>query len=228
MSDEPIRRMPPNFYDRTPPLASQTPEGKERLRAYYEALGRFVDMFSKAERAVHLVLRNYAKMTDGAARALLSGVRVDETRNRLSRLHEAKAMSDEDWVSVEPILQHLNEINGCRNEILHHGALTVAEGDGLVTNAAMALTVDRVTGFPISPDILADMTFDLRKIILHLYVRHLGRPPLRGDHPELQATLHAPWRYTRKPEPLAAKGKSARPDQPTKQSHPTQPKRRRK
>jgi hypothetical protein len=38
---------------------------------------------------------------------LLSGVRVDETKNRLLRLHDEGLMSDPDWKDAEPIFQQL-------------------------------------------------------------------------------------------------------------------------
>jgi hypothetical protein len=204
--------------------ASETKEGKERLRIYYEALGRFIDMFSKIEMAAHIVLRHYAKMTTATANALLSGVRVDETKNRLQRLFDAGIMNEADWNDAEPIFQHLAVINGRRNNILHHGAISVAEGFGIVTNANIAHTQERGTKFPISPDILDNMTADLRKIMIHLYTRHAGRPPLLGAHPEIDALLRASWRYTQQPSPPAESGKSARSGHTTKKSHQDQPK----
>ena len=47
--------------------ASETPQGKERIRAYHEALGRFIDMFSRAEAAVEYVLRHYAETSTRVA-----------------------------------------------------------------------------------------------------------------------------------------------------------------
>jgi hypothetical protein len=206
---------------RYPTPASETEEGRERLQAYYCALGRFVDMFAKAEMAAHLVLRHYAKMSTAAARVLLSGVRVDETKNRLQRLFESGLMDETDWKAAQPIFQQLGIINGCRNDILHHGAISIAEGDGLVTNAGMAHMRERIVGFPISAEILDGMTADLRKIIAHLHIAHMGRPPLRGGHPGLDAILRAPWQYKQQSKPLAESPKPARhPSKPTRQGRP--------
>jgi hypothetical protein len=187
--------------------ASETEHGKERLRVYYEALGRFVDMFSQIEMTARIVLRHYTKMTTAAANALLSGVRVDEIKNRFQRLYEAGIISEVDWNDAKPLFQHLGEINGRRNGILHYGAISVAEGLGRVTNANIAHTPQRIAEFPISPEILDDMTADLRKIMLHLLTRHAGRPALRGVHPELDAILRASWRYTQQPSPPPRFGK---------------------
>ncbi|MFL9829171.1 hypothetical protein, partial [Rhodoplanes sp. SY1] len=41
--------------------AAHTKAGQERLRAYFEALGRFVDKFSRVEAAVTKALWLYAK-----------------------------------------------------------------------------------------------------------------------------------------------------------------------
>jgi len=109
-------------------------------------------------------------------------------------------LSEADWADVEPTFQQLGVINGMRNDILHHGASAIAEGFGIVTNAEMALSADRVTSFAISADILNKMTADLRKIIIHLHASHMGRPPLRGKHQEIDAILLEPWQY--KPQPL--------------------------
>jgi hypothetical protein len=72
-------------------------------------------------------------------------------------------MSDPDWKDPEPIFQQLAIISGRRNDIFHHGASFIAEGEGVVTNATMALTEERITKFDISPDIINDMTADLKK-----------------------------------------------------------------
>jgi hypothetical protein len=97
----------PDRYDKTPKPVAETEEGKKRLNAYYLALGRFTDRFARVEQAVHTVLSHYAKLPPAAARALLSGVRVDETKNRLLRLHDEGLMSDPDWKDAEPIFQQL-------------------------------------------------------------------------------------------------------------------------
>lgn len=142
----------PDRYDKTPKPVAETEEGKKRLNAYSLALGRFTDCFARVEHAVHTVLSHYAKLPPAAARALLSGVRVDETKNRLLRLHDEGLMSDPDWKDAEPIFQQLAIISGRRNDIFHHGASFIAEGEGVVTNATMALTEERITKFDISPD----------------------------------------------------------------------------
>jgi len=132
---------------------------------YYNALGEFVHRFAAVEIAVHLVLRYYCKMSANVGKALLSGVRIDDARNRLNRLHEVKLISDPKWGILEPIFQQLLIINGARNDIIHYGASEVDTKTGFVTNEIMALTEERVSRFPISSEILDEMTEDLRKIL---------------------------------------------------------------
>lgn len=207
--------------------AMPTPEQKQRMErreAFHSALGRFVAMFAKAEFAAHILLRRYARMSVPAARALLSGVRADETKNRLQRLLEIGFIGEAVWNDLKPTLDQLNEINHRRNLILHHSTVAIEEEEGMVTNADMAHIEERIIGFKISPRILDDMTSDLRKIILHIHTKHVIDLPM--EDPEVDAVLRVPWRYTLKPSPLALPQKAARPDRtkkPTRQGPPKPP-----
>lgn len=200
--------------------AAETPEGKKRVEEYHAALGRFVARFATAEMTVPFVLRHYAKLSLATGRALLSGVRVDQAKSLLGRLADAGVMSKEDWADLEPTLQQLGIINGRRNEILHYGAESVAEGRAFVTNALVALTEDRLTSFVISPAILDDMAADLNKIIIHMLTRHAGRPQLRAKASldGVAALLREPWRY----KPPSSPPKKM--DRPSTKAQPGQPK----
>jgi hypothetical protein len=199
--------------------ASETEIGKIRIKEYYEALGMFMDDFSRVEISIQLSLWHYAKLSHSIARAILSGSHLDNTMSFMRRLADVGAISQEKWEKLEPLLDRLGLISKSRNRILHYGAQSVAEGRGMVTNAVKALTEDHITHFPISPIILGDMSFDLKKVMLHLLVDHMGRPSLRARHASLEAIALAPWRYKPQPSPQAKpkrdrpKGK-VRADQP--------------
>jgi hypothetical protein len=200
-------------YQGTPKPASETDEGKERAKAYRLALGGFVDAFAKVETAMYLALRWHTKTTTTVAKAVFSGTRVETAASFLKRLAEIGSIDAAEWAELEPILGQLHKINGTRNIILHHGAEGVEEGRAFVTDALRALTEDRMKVVPISPEILDAMGFDCRKIFLHLVTRHLGRPPLRGYHAELDEVLHAAWRYIPVPprqSPEAGKSRTPR------------------
>lgn len=148
---------------------------------------------------MQFVLWHYAKTPTPIARSIFSGTRMEQAISFVKRIFEAtnKPVPAE----LEGILDHLLVINKKRNEILHYGAISIAEGSGSVTNALRALTPGKVKGFPISSEILTDMTEDLRKAILHLHATYMGRPKLKGKHPTLEKILLAPWRY-KSPVPM--------------------------
>lgn len=175
--------------------AAETEEGRQRLSVYYLALGRFAHRFALAEQGVHFVLRHYAGMTTSVARALLSGVRVRDTKSKLSRLHEIGAIPDDKWLDLKILFDRLSIINSARDDIFHYGAINIAEDDGIVTNEIMALGEDRITAFKISVEALDNMTADLRKILVHFHLSHMGKPPLKGLHPMLNEILRASWQY---------------------------------
>jgi hypothetical protein len=141
------------------------------------------------------------------ALSVFSGVRTDQAASFLRRLADAKAIKRAEWAELLPIIEQLGIINDRRNQILPHGAAYIESGRGIVSNKAFAITRDRVRSFPISAEILEDMTADLRKINVHLLIKHMGRPALRGKYPGLRGVLAASWRYI--PPPLS-QGRSPR------------------
>jgi hypothetical protein len=174
--------------------ASQTPDGQKRLREYYEALGRFVDMFSRVEAAATLTLWHYAKTSSEIAKVIFAGTRVESGSTFIKQLAAATNVNQELRDDLEDVLQQLGIINRVRNEILHYGAEpeSVASGRAIVSDGLKAK--GEPTTFPVTPTILGDLTSDLHKIIGHLDIRHLGRTKgytIIGD-----PTLGT-WRYKR-------------------------------
>jgi hypothetical protein len=95
-------------------------------------------------------------------------------------------------------------------------------GRGIVTNAAKAHREDKVTQLLVSPDILNGATADLRKIMVHLHTRHMGKPPI--EEPEVDLILRAPWRYMPQsslPAESPSPPPKARTRNPTPKSPPT-------
>lgn len=181
--------------------ADLTPEKKRRMNAYYRALGHFVHVYALVEAAMALTLWHYAKTPHHLARALFSGVRVRDGIDLIKRAAIATNASQEAREELKYIFDQLGAINSARNDILHYGAGGIADETATVTNALKALSEDRITIFPISPILLADMIADVRKIIVHLRAHHIGRPVPRGTY--AQAILSAPWRYKHQPRPLS-------------------------
>jgi hypothetical protein len=182
---------------------SQTPEGKERLRAYYEALGRFVDAFARVETAMALTLRLYAKTSGEIAKVIFAGARIETGSTFIKQLAEATKTAKEKRDDLETVLQQLGIINGARNMILHYGATSIAEGQGMVSDVLKAK--GEPTVFPISPTALDQMSEDLRKISTHLNYRHLGRPMPRSALmlSYMAGVFESPWQYKRPVQPRA-------------------------
>lgn len=195
--------------------AAETKEGKERLRAYYEALGRFVDMFARVETAITLTLWAYAKTKPEIAKVIFAGAKIEIGSTYIKQLSEASGAPQEARDDLLDVLQQVGIINGVRNNVLHYGAVSVAEGNAIVSNALKAK--GEPTEFPISPAALDSMTVDLRKITFHLNYRHLGRPTPRSAYGQalLDSVFRAPWRY-KHPAPPKARTKAAAHRKPRK------------
>jgi hypothetical protein len=181
--------------------ASETPEGKERIRAYFESLGRFVDKFSRVEHAVAHTLWLYAQSPAKIAKVIFAGARVETSMTFIKQTVEATGAPKPIQDDLLYIFQQLGIINGARNLILHHGAESVAEGSGVVSDKTKARGEPRT--FPISPELRGQMTDDLDKIIVHLNYRHLKRPAPRGTvgRELLGQIFQRPWRYKHPAQP---------------------------
>jgi hypothetical protein len=157
------------------PNASETADRIKRQTEYRLALGHFVERFAMAEMVVTLVLWRYAKTTKQISRAVFSGVNLDAAMSTIKRIAEATNAPDKTQNDLEWLFNQLSAIRKARNDILHYGAINVAEGHASVTNALKALNIGRIEYFPISPTILQQMTDDLRKIVIRLHITHLDR-----------------------------------------------------
>jgi hypothetical protein len=174
-------------------------EPDEATKAYWLALGEFIDKFSDIEALTQLLLWQYAGVPMEIGRALFSGVRAKEAMSFIARISEVSPPHDENKPDREYVFTQLGIINDARNLIVHYGAEPAGRGVLVVTNWLTALTEERhLRTIPISPEILAHLTADLRKAEVHLVERHLRRekglisPFSSAD----LALLHVSWRYT--------------------------------
>ena len=174
--------------------ASETPEGQARLKAYYEALGRFIDIFSEVEATVTHTLRKYAETRPEIAKVIFARIPLDASVKLI--LETAAVTQDENVrIGLKDVFKQLDDIRIMRNYVLHNGATNVAEGNATVSNALKAQG-DPIR-FPISPELLDQMRDDLGRINLRLAYEHLGRPRPQGDYGNavLDAVLNAQWKY---------------------------------
>lgn len=212
----------PRLRLRYEPTASESPTGKARQQAYYLALGRFVDMFAKVENAIAQSLWHYAETPFHMGRALFPHVGVADAMGLIKRVFEVTKASDEAFAALADLFDQLSTISTVRNKILHHGAISVPEGNAAVTDALKAISQDKIKSFAISPAALDDATTDLTKIFIHLTIDHMGRPELLGLHPHLNEIMGAPWKYIH--VSLSQSGTSKAPRRPRAQKTPSKPK----
>lgn len=206
-------------------LASETKEGQERERTYYEALGRFVQIFAEVERIVWLTLVSYVEARLEIAKIVLTAGKVAQCATHIKQIAAATNAPREKRHDLEFIFNQLGIINGVRDLILHYGATSIAEGKGTVSNAWKAKAEPQE--LPISADALLAMTDDLRKIIAHLAYRHLGQPRPKGalSLGVLDEVLARPWRY-KFPEQTKKQSKKWE-GQPIPKPHSKQPRQQR-
>lgn len=126
---------------------------------------------------------------------VFAGTRIDQGSKYIKQLAEATGAPPDKRADLEDILQQTGIITGVRNDILHYGATSVAEGRAVVSNALKAK--GEPTEFPVSPTVLDNMTADLRKIATHLNYKHLGRPMPRGALGQglIWRAFESPWQY---------------------------------
>jgi hypothetical protein len=105
-----------------------------------------------------------------------SGTRAGTAGSFVRRICEAAGVESATQDKLKEVFAQMTTITTMRDNVLHYGARSVAEGDGVVTSALRAHIPDRVVTFLISPSILNDMTSDLRQAIYLLLSRHVGRP----------------------------------------------------
>jgi hypothetical protein len=118
--------------------ASETKDGKKRLQEHYEALGRFTDMFSQVETEIALTLWYYAKSTKEIAKIIFAGTRIEVSSTYIKQLAKVTGTKIELQDDIEYIFKQLHDINSARNDIVHFGAESIAEGHGIVSNALKA------------------------------------------------------------------------------------------
>ena len=183
------------------------PSNLAARRAYWQALGQFLDMFATVEATLFFALSHYAKTPPNTARAIFSGVRVDTATSFLRRIMEVENISLDLAADLKSALDQLHIINKVRNDLVHYGALSVSDNADvmIVTNALLALTKDRLHTTPVSVQILDDLVADLHKIQAHLVTRHVGWGPNESGFvdvvmPERGRLLSISWRYKSPPQ----------------------------
>lgn len=176
---------------------------------YYRALGEFVAEFTEIEAAMQAALWHLTKVSNATARAVFSGLRADDACNKITRIGDVENWNEAKRADWQMISSHLGILRTLRNDILHYGAEWQAENEWIVTNRDYVHREDKVKNTPITVELLAHATSDLRKLSMHLFFFLFGEAiPEEG---RLRRTrwlevLQRAWLYT-PPQPEGRQGK---------------------
>ncbi|MBW0006043.1 MAG: hypothetical protein JO216_21445 [Hyphomicrobiales bacterium] len=169
---------------------SYSARGRE-IPGYYYNLGRFVDMFARVETAVTLTMWDYTTLDPGIAKILVGRTGIEAASGNIRQLAAVRGLPKYLQDDLTLVLQQLGVIIGVRNALLHYGVTSVVQGKAIVSNALKAKGEPKL--FPISPELLDQMYWDLRKILVHLYFRHLKYAP--SDKGLVSRIMGAEWQY---------------------------------
>ena len=189
---------------------------EEPFADYWKSLGRFIHFFARTEHKVLTLLREQAKVSEKVAGAIFSGTRADAAKGLITRLLETHGLSDVAARLKGPFDQ-LGLINSARNDLVHWGT-TYREGELSVSNAHLFPPPNRAISYPVTTELLGNMTDDLFKIGVAIDLERL--PQLSNK--DFLDFLSRPWRY----KPRGQAPKTRPPKAPA--SHRRSPVRRQK
>lgn len=173
-----------------------------KLAEYFLSLGEFVTVFAGAERALFFLSGMILRLPLSVAQAVFGGsARVKESTDRLNRAVRSILQEQPNnniltrvKTGLDRALPQLGLINTVRNEILHYGITDNQDEHWTVTNSH--LRPDSPSEFKVSANILSDMTYDTRSIIMILAecMGQIDRQSTGESKPYLDL-LQQPWRY---------------------------------
>ncbi|WP_292107862.1 hypothetical protein [Brevundimonas sp.] len=165
-----------------------------RRADYFAGLGEFIHVFSQVEAQLQYALWSEAGVSPEVAKAVFSGVRLDQGKSLIIRLQDATRKARNPV--LERAFSQLTVLTNARNDIVHYGARF--RGGGIEVSTAMAAHIpDRLRIIPIDEGTFRAMIADLYQIkwVIDLHIIGKGRtPPDYGKWVRQAAEL--PWQYT--------------------------------
>lgn len=164
------------------------------IEKYWMTLGRFIQEFSQLETFIQVFLMIETKVDQTVAKAIFSGVRIDQGKSYIKRTRQALGKPDDK--ALNHIFEQITVITKARNEILHNGAsFEKDEEEGIVSNAFRAMPGSEYS-FPVSAEILDDLIGDIIRIqtaLINFMAEGTGIPEEIMDKSS-EAAL-SPWFY---------------------------------
>lgn len=173
---------------------------EEPYRDYWAALGRFIHEFSAVENTLRALVLYHAGVEDKIGRAVFHGLRVDNAKDTVNRILEAKGDHAAKARLEDPFAQ-LGVIASMRNNIVHWGAELADEAGLRVSNRRLAITPDRVRSYTVSAEHLGQMQQDLLRIHTLFMMEIYGHPDPAIYESNFAETVRAQtWLY-KQPQP---------------------------
>lgn len=188
----------------------------EPYREYWAGLGQFIHEFSAVEAVLGQLAAHVAELKEPISRAVLHGVRVDNGKDLINRVLEAKCDLARKERLADAFAQ-LGEIGAMRNHMVHWGAREI-DGELRVSNRNLAHTPERVRTYTVSAKILADMRADLLRIYLLLTIEMYAEvtPPIMAPA-YVRRVRGGSWRYKPQPQSPQRKTRDSREPHPKQQ-----------
>ncbi|HEX3484266.1 MAG TPA: hypothetical protein VHT51_04350 [Micropepsaceae bacterium] len=196
MSDE-----PQSYFRQLAALLDKDTTPKEPQ--YYEALGRFVTSYARAEASIHLLVRSMSGLHDEKARVIFAGMRLGDLIDRarlIFRLEMQTTLyalkpprSQTEYDDMDSCLIQLQAISDVRGELVHR-VVTFIENSFHVSNTLTAKAIPHIESRSVTLPDLEAMTFDCGTIFLRL--NWIANPGLfENKDGEFREFLQWPWRY---------------------------------
>jgi hypothetical protein len=169
-------------------------------KEYYEAVGRLITSYAKAEAAAHLSVRKLSSLSDRHARIIFGGMRFSDIADRLRKL-SAETQTKQVSADFDEIINQFNLIGLERDRIAHRSAEYDYELGLIITNELTAKSRERAEKHIFSLAQLKDMISDCNKIffrfLLPLIPEYLERiePGSKEKHRAFLMEMYEPWRY---------------------------------
>lgn len=170
-------------------------ERGEQRTAYFEALGKFVYAFAKAEAITHLSFRTFARLDASLAMTLKGGMRLSDLMSVIRDAMAINGFSEEDQREIDYLFAQLSEISTFRNRILHRGAEMLPDGTLESTNHATMKAIELLEVVKFTLNDIRAATSDLNRIALRVAM-FMSKPGEDDDmDQDFSEFLQSAWRY---------------------------------
>lgn len=166
---------------------------------YFAMFGRFIAEYALAEAAVHMVARHLVGLSNDAARAIFSGLRLNDIQNRIFALMDLTKFPQDKKKIVEDCFSQLDAIGFHRDRLVHR-SLNFDQDRRVLSadNVFTAKSVSKTELHTYTLGDLDDMRDDAGKIFYRL--SQITHPQETSQNDSVIAWVNSPWRY-KPPEP---------------------------